>query len=200
MILGRIILMTDGESHSMIRRKWLTKIFVTGDVFSFLVQSSGAGLMSQASAKNYSKYIVIAGLIIQIVIFGFFVAVASIFHLRMVRDPTARVLTVDLPWKRHLLALYLSSALILVRSLFRTVEFAQGFDGYLFRHEVYLWVFDALLMFFVLVIFVLVRPGEIRGIIDRVERDDLEHRHTHTNGSVQMDEYESSPSTLNTGK
>ena len=41
MVLGRIILLTDGEKNSLIRQKWLTKIFVAGDVLSFLVQSGG---------------------------------------------------------------------------------------------------------------------------------------------------------------
>jgi hypothetical protein len=41
MELGRIIRLTDGEIHSVIRTKWLTKVFVFGDVFSFLMQSSG---------------------------------------------------------------------------------------------------------------------------------------------------------------
>ena len=41
MILGRIILVTDGEYRSMIRRQWLTKIFVVGDVLSFIMQGGG---------------------------------------------------------------------------------------------------------------------------------------------------------------
>lgn len=41
MELGRISLMTDGEKALFIRRKWLTKIFVGGDVVSFLMQASG---------------------------------------------------------------------------------------------------------------------------------------------------------------
>lgn len=41
MILGRIIVLTDGDSHSLVRRRWITKIFVTGDVISLLMQSSG---------------------------------------------------------------------------------------------------------------------------------------------------------------
>jgi hypothetical protein len=41
MLLGRIILVTDGEVHSLIRQGWLTKIFVTGDVISFLMQGAG---------------------------------------------------------------------------------------------------------------------------------------------------------------
>jgi hypothetical protein len=45
MVLGRIIVLTDGEAHSPIRVKWLTKVFVTGDVISFLAQSAGKTLL-----------------------------------------------------------------------------------------------------------------------------------------------------------
>lgn len=41
MELGRIITLVDGEHLSMIRKQRLTKIFVCGDVFSFLVQGAG---------------------------------------------------------------------------------------------------------------------------------------------------------------
>jgi len=41
MILGRLILLTQSEAYSPIKARWLTKIFVFGDVFSFLVQSGG---------------------------------------------------------------------------------------------------------------------------------------------------------------
>lgn len=42
MELGRIMLVTGGENYSLIRRSWLTKIFVVGDFISFLVQAGGA--------------------------------------------------------------------------------------------------------------------------------------------------------------
>lgn len=41
MILGRIILLTGGEKCALIRQRWLTKVFVTGDVVSLWIQSSG---------------------------------------------------------------------------------------------------------------------------------------------------------------
>lgn len=41
MELGRIMIVTGGEHLSPIRRSWLTKIFVVGDVISFLVQAGG---------------------------------------------------------------------------------------------------------------------------------------------------------------
>lgn len=42
MILGRIILLLDAEPYALIRRKWLTKFFVVGDVVSFVMQGIGA--------------------------------------------------------------------------------------------------------------------------------------------------------------
>lgn len=41
MILGRIIRVTDGDTRSLIRGRFLTIIFVCGDVVSFLVQVGG---------------------------------------------------------------------------------------------------------------------------------------------------------------
>jgi len=41
MILGRIVRLLNGASCSLIRPSLLTKIFVTGDVLSFFIQSGG---------------------------------------------------------------------------------------------------------------------------------------------------------------
>ncbi|KAH0339787.1 putative C6 transcription factor, partial [Aureobasidium melanogenum] len=60
MELGRILDLTEGESRSLIRRKLLTKIFVTGDVLSFLAQSAGGGMLAQGSSSG--NKIIIGGL------------------------------------------------------------------------------------------------------------------------------------------
>ena len=41
MELSRIIILADGEEHALIKKKWLTKLFVCGDVVSFLLQMGG---------------------------------------------------------------------------------------------------------------------------------------------------------------
>ena len=41
MELGRIITLVRGEKLAIIRVNWMTKIFVAGDVLSFLMQASG---------------------------------------------------------------------------------------------------------------------------------------------------------------
>jgi len=54
MILGRIILLTDGETHSLIRARWLTKLFVAGDVLSFFAQSAGTSSASLSPSATTS--------------------------------------------------------------------------------------------------------------------------------------------------
>jgi hypothetical protein len=41
MELGRLVVVLRAEKHSLIRVQWMTKIFVAGDVLSFLMQSAG---------------------------------------------------------------------------------------------------------------------------------------------------------------
>jgi len=55
MELGRIIVLVGGERHSLIRVSWLTKIFVSGDVLSFLMQASGKSLVANGEARDLTK-------------------------------------------------------------------------------------------------------------------------------------------------
>lgn len=47
MEFGLLVDLTEGEKYSIVRRSLITKIFVTGDVLSFLFQAIGEG---------YSRY------------------------------------------------------------------------------------------------------------------------------------------------
>ncbi|KAM0354933.1 hypothetical protein ACHAPU_000772 [Fusarium lateritium] len=154
MILGRLI-RTVGASHlSLLPVAWVTRIFVTGDVIAFTLQAGGGGIQSAGTLDLYElgEKVIVAGLFIQIVVFGFFVVTSVLFHYRLVRNPTPESLRGDVPWARHLYVLYGSSALILVRSIFRVVEYLQGNSGYLISHEVFLYIFDAVLMALVMAV------------------------------------------------
>ncbi|PVH76164.1 RTA1-domain-containing protein [Cadophora sp. DSE1049] len=161
MVLGRLILYTNGESMAPIRANWLTKIFVIGDVFSFIVQAGGGSMMANASSQNLGKTLVIAGLVLQILFFGLFVGTSILFHRRLALSPTTA--SRRAPWQKYLWALYAASLLIFIRSIFRIFEFAGGHDGTLMSSEVYIYVFDAVLMLGVMVAFNVVHPGEIIG-------------------------------------
>ncbi|RKK08490.1 hypothetical protein BFJ68_g17187 [Fusarium oxysporum] len=167
MELGRIIIMTDGEGRALIPKKWMTKIFVTGDILSFILQGGGGGYQSSGSleALNNGAKIIIGGLFVQLICFGVFIVIAVAFDRSIRQSPTGRSHVV--PWKKHMMVLYIGSLLIMVRSVFRAIEYLQGFNGYLLKHEMYLYLFDAVLMFLVMVLFSWIHPAEITAIISQ---------------------------------
>ncbi|KAF2177067.1 RTA1-domain-containing protein [Zopfia rhizophila CBS 207.26] len=198
MILGRIILLTDGERFSLIRRTWLTKIFVSGDVLSFFMQGAGGGIMSSGDGdENVTKVgerVIIGGLFVQLFFFGFFAVAAGIFQYR--GRAHLNKIAKDVAWKKHLYVLYIVSILILIRSVFRVVEYLQGNDGYLLRHEAFLYIFDAVLMLAVMAIMNVVYPGDIAimlkersdtGSVLELERQEcLNYPAARREGSIQQ--------------
>jgi hypothetical protein len=202
-ILGRIILLVDGERYALVRRKWLTKMFVAGDVLSFMLQGAGTSTNMNAEqrmqwltycigggiqaagtleALHTGEKLIIAGLFCQLFFFAFFIVVAGIFHYRLVNNKpfqkriqhqqlSSSIPLYDLPWKRHLYNLYLTSGLIMIRSIFRVIEYLQGNAGYLLSHEVFLYVFDAILMLTVMVMFNWVHPSEVTEAWHSRKRD-----------------------------
>jgi hypothetical protein len=159
MILGRLISAVSAEHLSPVPIRWLTKIFVTGDVISFFLQASGGGIQAGGTLDLFEigEKIIIAGLFMQIAFFGFFVATAVLFHRRLLVDvtPPSTESKTSIPWKKHLYVLYTVSSIILVRSIFRVVEYLQGNGGYLISHELFLYIFDMLLMVLVMAIFLI---------------------------------------------
>lgn len=152
--------------------------------------------MGTLNSMELGEKIIIGGLFVQLIFFTLFVVVAADFHRRLIKDvpvkkrytPAAlfrrgrqnrfdanssftavlsREAVHELPWKRHLYVLYGTSALILVRSIFRVIEYIQGNSGYLLSNEVFLYVFDAALMFLVMVLFNWVHPSQVTDLYQK---------------------------------
>lgn len=154
MILGRLIRTLKAGHLSLVPIDWVTRIFVTGDVIAFSLQAGGGGVQSGGTLELYDsgEKLIIAGLFVQICVFGFFVVASMMFHRRYIQQSTGSAVV---PWRRYLYVLYATSAIILVRSIFRVIEYLQGNAGYLISHEVFLYVFDTILMAAVMAIFLI---------------------------------------------
>lgn len=119
------------------------------------------GKAKTQSDVNLGENIITVGLGIQIFFFGLFVTVASIFHYRIKAIPSLRSKQLSVPWESYLYVLYIASGLILVRSVFRIIEYAMGSDGVLLKHEYFLYIFDAMLMFVTMVVLNVCHPSRI---------------------------------------
>ncbi|WQF89258.1 Putative RTA-like protein [Colletotrichum destructivum] len=164
MILGRLILLLEAGEYSLIRPNRLTKVFVLGDVLSFFAQGGGGGMLATAKSPSSVKTgenIIVAGLCIQILFFGFFMIVTMVFHFRHFRHPTPHSYNIQTPWTKLLWVLYASSLLIMVRSLFRVAEYIEGTEGKLQSKEMYIYLLDALLMGIVSVLFNWFHPSRV---------------------------------------
>lgn len=140
MILGRLIIRTDSAPLTIVRANWTTKIFVGGDILCFCIQGGGAGMLIKAKDNDGFKMgenIILGGLILQILIFGFFVVVAAVWHRRLLARPTAA--SSELPWTKYIWYLYAASTFITIRNFCRVIEYAMGKVSslaYLLKHIV----------------------------------------------------------------
>jgi hypothetical protein len=127
--------------------------------------------MASGTIENYNlgEDVTVAGLAVQLAFFSVFMVTCGIFHHRIRQRPTQQVATISARlreqkrrgWETILVGLYVASLLILVRSIFRVIEYVQGNDGYLISHEVFMYVFDSALMFLTMVVMNLCHPSMI---------------------------------------
>lgn len=130
MFLGRIIRSTGFARLAIVRPNWLTKIFVGGDILCFLIQALGATMLVTADSKSKmdtGKAIVLVGLVLQIIIFGFFILVAIMFQVRLNKaQRLGKTVNCALDWSRYMYWLYAVSVVITLRNIYRVVEYQQG--------------------------------------------------------------------------
>jgi hypothetical protein len=164
MTLGRLLVYVQQPQVSPVPVKLMTKIFVFGDILSLMLQGAGGGIESGAKTVQQHQTgsdIVVGGLGVQLLFYGGFVVVCIICHRRLLSVYPNQKFKYEQNWHQLILALYFSSVLILIRSVYRISEFAQGFQGYIITHEVFMFIFDSCLMFMVMVTFLVIRPGDV---------------------------------------
>ncbi|KAI0347275.1 RTA1-like protein [Trametopsis cervina] len=167
-LLGRLARSLDGDAHLLIRPQKVTLIFVSSDITTFLIQAVGGSITSAAHddvKKNQAgTRIFLAGLAIQLVSFAFFTLLYLRFLYRVHKyEPQVWMRDAHKSWFRDwrslAAALVVSCIGVLVRSVYRTIELAQGFNGFLSRHEVYFYTLDFVPLIVALVVYIPFWPG-----------------------------------------
>lgn len=172
-LFGRLTAALEGNKPSQVARRspysfipprWVKLIFVTSDICTFCVQASGGGMQTSQdyNTSQLGNKIFLAGVSAQGASYMLFTALVLVAHLRLLRrfgtrfspfnfrnEPT--VILLDL--------LYISSAGIIVRSVYRIIEMAQGYGGYLYSREIFTFLLDALPLVIAIGVWALYWPG-----------------------------------------
>lgn len=162
MVYSRIVRAVHGEAFSLISPRWTTIIFVSGDWACLNVQSAGSGLTDHPNIASIGNYIIVAGLILQVLLFIGFLVCCVIFNKRFGAHMAKTGATSNVPWQSRLYMLYLTSVFVLIRNIYRIVEFMMGQHGFLLEHEWPLYVFDGSLMILVMVGFFVWYPAQLQ--------------------------------------
>jgi hypothetical protein len=176
-VLGRLLVSLKASQVSWIPVKWMTRFFIIGDVLAFLSQCAGGGVQASASSSGNVQVqqegadIVVTGLGIQVVFFSGYIITTVMCHWRLNKlnippSPGMRIswrtwhlkkLNIPLPagvrisWRTMIYAIYAVSLLILIRCVFRMIEYQGGYNGPIMSHEVFSYCLDALPMLLVMV-------------------------------------------------
>jgi hypothetical protein len=142
MIYGRIVHFVNAPEASVIRPTRVTKNFVVGDVFAFLVQGVGGGLMGKVENTDLGKMILLVGLFAQLFFFGLSLVMAIMFDRPMVKSTKLSLVPQHGKhgWWKLLVLLLMALVIIVARCVYRMIEVGWGHDGYLMMHEWALYV------------------------------------------------------------
>ncbi|KAJ8060108.1 hypothetical protein OCU04_011718 [Sclerotinia nivalis] len=173
MYYEHIVKAVGGESLSPIRLSRFQKIFLFFDCFSALILIVGSILRLMTTMPvswiRLGNRLVMLGLVEQLVFLVIFVFTVAKFQYNISRNPFQRLSTstipkssrADIPYKKHLVALYIASALIAIRSVIRLIENLTGTTGFIQSKEMIFITFDGTFMLNMMFLFHSIHPSEI---------------------------------------
>ncbi|KAK4049627.1 hypothetical protein OIO90_005386 [Microbotryomycetes sp. JL221] len=155
----------------------IVKIFVWTDVFVFFLQGSGGGLsaIDSDNLRNIGEKTMIVGLVIQVIAFGLFTLLLLVFAFRVRKNfpehwfvsnsEGIRALNGSKQpvrdWRILLVVMGLTCIGIIIRCVFRAIEYGDGYDGYLATEEVFFYLLDALPLWLAMNLYCLFWPGRL---------------------------------------
>ena len=140
----RIPIITD--SHGVFRALRIAKFFVMADVAAFLVQVSAAAFLtsSNTTTQSYGVDVVEVGLALALSFIGLFFFVTVFVYASSTYEIRSHPQYGDI--KKLYISLFATITMLLIRSIYRMVEFVGGNSSYVASHEVYFYLFDCLPM------------------------------------------------------
>ncbi|KAI0363895.1 RTA1-domain-containing protein [Pilatotrama ljubarskyi] len=169
-----------GAEYSRLRPQLYSKIFLTCDITSLMIQGGGGGIAAGAtndpSKIRLGSNIILGGLFIQIIAMTIFVACMCEYAYRRATDrpfrkpevmsyreagvpAIRRILT--RPMKMLIAGICLATIFIYIRSVYRIIEFLNGFDGSIAHNQTLFDLFDGMLVTLAMYTLNVMHPGQL---------------------------------------
>jgi hypothetical protein len=178
-LLGQLITIY-GTQFAILKPMWYSYIFITCDFISLVLQAAGGGIAGSAATSDSDTaggtHIMVGGLAFQVVSMSFFLLLTANFLYRIryynrkehhaisdTFNPKYKVIRDRKLFKYFPAAMVVAAIMVFVRSVYRVVELAQGWDGHLITTEIYFMLLDGLMMSLAIVIFIPFHPGVAYG-------------------------------------
>lgn len=163
MSLRRVAAALDSEHLSFLSLRWLTKLYVLIDIGCIASQFIGAIIPASGDADAIVKgrIILIAGLVVQLVALSIFILTSVYLYIRITQETGPFLDSYFVRWRRYFRTIEAVTGIMIVRSIVRAVEYLQGQGGFVISHEIFIYLFDALPMFLVMLGFAIIHPGRL---------------------------------------
>ncbi|KIP07455.1 hypothetical protein PHLGIDRAFT_30017 [Phlebiopsis gigantea 11061_1 CR5-6] len=184
-----------GPAYSRLSPRWYSRIFLTCDIIALVIQGTGGGIASSAdddSTQNLGSNIMLAGIVFQLVALSIFMSLMAEFYWRFLTtrpfggvasNSSASTLYISRHWNTKLklmsAALSFSTVTLFIRSIYRVIELAGGWNGRIISTQVYFNVLDGAMVVLAMYSLAIINPGYFL-YRDAVEESDMLEKDTPT--------------------
>ncbi|KAH8830933.1 RTA1-like protein [Flagelloscypha sp. PMI_526] len=160
-LAGRVARFLQAEKYLLVNPRKITRIFVSSDITTFLIQAVGGAVSLSANDTKLNlagSRVFLAGLALQLLSFLIFTVIFTVFMWR-IRTHSPEIWNKDQgvvwhrDWRALAVVMVISCIGVLIRSVFRVVELSEGYQGALTRSEPLFYALDTLPLFIAILVY-----------------------------------------------
>ncbi|KAH6865444.1 RTA1 like protein-domain-containing protein [Alternaria rosae] len=162
------IVINFGESWSRLPPVWYTRIFITGDIFSLVLQGAGGGIAATADSgsdlQDLGTNLMVAGVVLQVVVLSVFGALLVEYTIRTYRrreQLPARSMTLfnKTSFRCFIFAIVIGFLGIFIRCIYRIPELTDGWGSELMRDETDFIILEGVMIVMSVLVLTVFHPG-----------------------------------------
>ncbi|PIL22831.1 transporter [Ganoderma sinense ZZ0214-1] len=176
-----------GEQYSRVGARLYSRIFVTADIVALVVQSLGGGVAATTNDPKTGRLgsnIMLGGIVFQLFSLSLFCVLVAEYLVRYFKDKPVRppLLTnnsseslreqfprppLEPSARLLIIGLFLETLVLYIRSIYRTIELADGFHGRIIETQVYFNVLDGAMVVLAMYSLIAFHPARLLKKLDR---------------------------------